>query len=64
LPVGRVKVAQIARDALLQLGTLPFYLRPYEVLIPVPPTEGAELLDTTGGIAGVPSLAQTVAGRN
>jgi hypothetical protein len=29
-----------------------------------PPTEGAELLDTTGGIAGVPSLAQTMVGRN
>jgi hypothetical protein len=34
LPVGRVKLAQIARDALLQLGTTPFYFRPREVLVP------------------------------
>ena len=35
LPVGRVKLAQIARDALLQLSTPTFHLRPREVLVPV-----------------------------
>ena len=35
LPVGRIKLAQIARNALLQLGTPPFHLRPCEVLVPV-----------------------------
>jgi hypothetical protein len=41
MPVGRVKLAQIARDALLQLGTPPFHLRPREVLVPI--VHGLEL---------------------
>src|ERR1700732_3881093 len=32
LSVGRVKLAQIASDALLQLGTPPFHLRPVKFL--------------------------------
>ena len=46
LPVGRVKLAQIARDALLQLGTPPFHLRPCEVLVPV--VHGLELAAIDG----------------
>ena len=46
LPVGRVKLAQITRDALLQLGTPPFHLRPREVLVPV--VHGLELAAIDG----------------
>src|ERR1700682_2617541 len=46
LSVGRVKLAQIARDALLQLGTPPFHLRPREVRIPV--VHGLELAAVDG----------------
>src|SRR3974377_1777774 len=46
LPVGRVKLAQIACDALLQLGTPPFHLRPCEVLVPV--VHGFELAAIDG----------------
>jgi hypothetical protein len=46
LPVSRVKLAQIARDALLQLGAPPFHLRPCEVLIPV--VHGFELAAIDG----------------
>ena len=46
LPVGRVKLAQIACDALLQLGTPPFHLRPREVLVPV--VHGFELAAIDG----------------
>src|SRR5262249_13886220 len=35
LPVGRVKLAQVARDALLQLRTPPLHLRLCEVLVPI-----------------------------
>src|SRR5437660_7532622 len=35
LSISRIKLAQIARDTLLQLGTPPFHLRPCEVLVPI-----------------------------
>ncbi len=46
LSVGRVKLAQIARDALLQLSTPPLHLRPREVLVPV--VHGFELAAIDG----------------
>ena len=46
LPVGRIKLAQIARDTLLQLGTPPLHLRPCEV--PVPVVHGLELAAIDG----------------
>ena len=46
LPVGRIKLAQIAPDALLQLGTPSFHLRPCEVLVPV--VHGLELAAIDG----------------
>jgi hypothetical protein len=35
LPVGRVQLAQITREALLELRSAPFYLRPREVPIAI-----------------------------
>jgi hypothetical protein len=46
LPVGRVKLAKIARDTLLQLSTPPFHLRPCEILVPV--VHGLELAAIDG----------------
>src|SRR6202049_3394217 len=46
LSVGRIKLTQIARDALLQLGTPPFHLRSREVLVPV--VHGFELAAIDG----------------
>ena len=46
LPVGRVKLAQIARDALLKLSAPPLHLRSGEVLIPV--VHGFELAAIDG----------------
>jgi hypothetical protein len=46
LPVSRVKLAQIARDAFLQLGTSPLHLRSCEVLVPV--VHGFELAAING----------------
>jgi hypothetical protein len=46
LPIGRVKLAQIARDTLLQLGTSPFHLRSREVLVPI--VHGFELAAIDG----------------
>jgi hypothetical protein len=43
-------LAQIARDALLQLGTPPFHLRPREVLVPV--VHGLELAAIDGNARG------------
>jgi hypothetical protein len=47
LSVGRVKLAQIARDAFLQLSTPPFHLCAREVLVPV--VHGLELAAVDGG---------------
>ncbi|KRQ17698.1 hypothetical protein AOQ71_00055 [Bradyrhizobium manausense] len=46
LSVGRVKLAQIAGDALLQLSAPPFHLRAREV--PVPVVHGLELAPIDG----------------
>ena len=35
LPISRIELAQIPRNALPQLGTPPLHLRPCEVLVPV-----------------------------
>src|ERR1700686_5367137 len=46
LSVGRIKLTQIARDALPQLGTPPVHLRSREVLVPV--VHGFELAAIDG----------------
>jgi hypothetical protein len=46
LSIGRVKLAQIARNALLQPGTPTLHLRPREVLVPI--VHGLELAAIDG----------------
>src|SRR4051812_19073920 len=49
LPVGGVKLAQVAGDALLQLGTPPLHLCPRQV--PVPVVHGLNLLPSMATLA-------------